>query len=224
MPPSAISIRGPRRASVALMNNAHVLMVEIPDAKPGLAAQVPNAISIGRLAAAPMLIWLACIGDEQTFKWLLLAALLSDIADGLIARGFHLTTTLGAKLDSIADKLTSIAALAGLVAFRLSFVNERWPALATVIGFYVLSDLTALWRYGRLASFHTYLARAAAYAQGIFIMTLFIWGLQPWMLWAMVALSVAAYCEEIAITAWILPTWRANVRGIYWLMQEGRAS
>jgi CDP-diacylglycerol--glycerol-3-phosphate 3-phosphatidyltransferase len=203
-------------------NNAEAIMHETNDTKPGLIGQVPNAISLARLMAAPILFWLAYVGNEPFFKWLLLAALLSDIADGLIARTFNLVTVPGAKLDSMADLLTSAAAVAGLIAFQLTFMREHWLALAIVIGLYVLSDAAALTRYGRLASFHTYLSRAAAYAQGIFVITLFLWGCQEWMLRVLVALSIAAYFEEIAIIVWMLPKWRANVRGIYWLMREAR--
>ena len=187
-----------------------------------IAGQIPNALSIMRIVAAPALIALAIAGCERAFTWLLLAALLSDIADGLIARSFHLVTIVGAKLDSIADQLTTAAAVVGLMAFQLSVLHEHWLALLIVVGFYLASDLAAFWRYRRLASFHTYLARAAAYAQGIFVMTLFIWGYHGWMLRVTVALSVAAYCEEIVIIGWILPGWRANVRGLYWLIEEAR--
>lgn len=187
-------------------------------------AWIPNGLSLARLFASPILLWPAFAGDERTFTWLLLAALLSDIADGLIARIFHLETVLGARLDSIADQLTTVAALVGLLTLRSSVMRRHWLAFAIVGGCYVASDLAALRRYRRLASFHTYLSRVAAYAQGIFVMTLFIWSYQEWMLRLMVAISVAAYCEEIAIVTWILPEWRANVRGILWLEREGRAS
>src|SRR5271169_4559558 len=93
----------PYGASVRLMDGkAEAVMDDSSGTKPGLLAKVPNAISLTRLAAAPILFWLAYAGNERSFKWLLLAALLSDIADGLIARTFHLVTVLGAKLDSIA--------------------------------------------------------------------------------------------------------------------------
>jgi CDP-diacylglycerol--glycerol-3-phosphate 3-phosphatidyltransferase len=91
----------------------------------------------------------------------------------------------------------------------------------TVVVAYATSDLGGVWRFGRLASLHTYASRAAAYAQGIFVMTLFLFGLNRWLLAAMVAISVAAYCEELAIIFWALPEWRADVRGLYWLLARG---
>ena len=184
-------------------------------------AQIPNAISLARLTATPVLLAMALVGERRMFTWLLLGCLLSDILDGAIARGFELTSPMGARLDSMADLATCIAAVAGLFAFQRNFIHAHSIALLTVVVAYAASDLGALWRFGRLASLHTYASRAAAYAQGIFVMTLFLFGFNRWLLAAMVAISVAAYCEELAIIFCVLPEWRADVRGIYWLVREG---
>jgi CDP-diacylglycerol--glycerol-3-phosphate 3-phosphatidyltransferase len=103
-------------------------------------------------------------------------------------------------------------------------MHEHWLALATVVSLYVMSDIAALWRFGRIASLHTYLSRAAAYTQGVFIMTRFIWGYQEWLLRSMVAISVAAYSEELVIILRVLPEWRVNVRGLWWLRRKGAQS
>ena len=186
-----------------------------------IVAQIPNAISLARLAATPVMLAIALAGERHTFTWLLFGCLLSDILDGIIARGFDLTSPLGARLDSIADLATCIAAVVGLFAFQQDFIHAHSIALITVVVAYAAADLGALWRFGRLASLHTYSSRAAAYAQGIFVMALFVFGFNRWLLAAMVTISVAAYCEELAVLAWALPEWRANVRGLYWLLREG---
>jgi CDP-diacylglycerol--glycerol-3-phosphate 3-phosphatidyltransferase len=185
-----------------------------------ITAQVPNAISLARLAAGPFLLWMAYAEEPHGFRWLLLICLLSDIADGLIARRFQLTSVLGARLDSTADQLTTVAALAGLFAFEANVLRDHWLAFTSVVVFYLASDAAAVMRYGKIASFHTLLARAAAYAQGIFIMTLLFGSYREWLMNLMVAVSHAAYFEEIAIIAWVLPQWRADVRGRYWLLAK----
>jgi phosphatidylglycerophosphate synthase len=203
------------------MTNAATVIQADSRVAGGWFAQVPNAISILRLSAALPLVVLAYDCDKTAFTSLLLGSLVSDIADGFIARAFHLTTVLGAKLDSIADQLTSIAAVAGLFAFELTVMREHWLAFAMVVSLYLTIDVAALWQFGRIASLHTYLSRIAAYMQGIFIMTLLIWGYQVWTLRAMVAISIAAYCEELVIILRVLPEWRANVRGLWWLLRQG---
>ena len=56
---------------------------------------VPNALSIARIGASPVLVALAFAGAGSTYTWLLIAALASDIADGLIARLFKLLLVQG---------------------------------------------------------------------------------------------------------------------------------
>ena len=68
-------------------------------------------------------------GRRELFQWLLLACLLSDILDGLIARMFHLSSPLGAFLDSTADMLLSIIAVLGLFAFQKEFLAAHFAPL-----------------------------------------------------------------------------------------------
>ena len=138
--------------------------------------QLPNAISSARLLATPILLFAALARHEDLFKWLLLACMVSDILDGLIARIFHLRSPLGARLDSTADMIVFVIGLLGLYIFQGRVLAEHWRPLAFIVALYVLEAAGALWRYGKISSFHTILVRIAAYAQGIFVMSLFLWG------------------------------------------------
>jgi cardiolipin synthase len=86
---------------------------------------IPNALSIARILAAPVLVALAAAGNEVAFTWILVPALLSDIADGLIARVFHLQSPLGAMLDSTADLLLLFAAFYGAWVFYPGVVADH---------------------------------------------------------------------------------------------------
>ena len=182
--------------------------------------RVPNVISGARIAAVPVLVLLAFAHDEGLFGALMLAALVSDIADGLIARSFGLTSPLGATLDSTADALLFPAAAYGAWVFHPQVVQDYAIALALVIGLALLEHATALLRYGRLSSFHTYLSRIAAYALGFFIATLFLVGFVAWLLWVALTLAAAASMEEFLLL-WRLPCWRSDVKGLWWLLREG---
>jgi phosphatidylglycerophosphate synthase len=183
------------------------------------AANVPNAISAARLAAAPVLLAAALRGQQDVFTWLLLACLLSDITDGLIARGFAITSELGARLDSAADMAIFSVAIFGVFVFQADFVARHYPPVAFVIGLYGAEVTAALARYGRISSFHTFLTRLSAYAQGGFVMSLFLWGYSGALFWPAISISVLAYAEELAIV-WLLPQWEADVRGLYWVVQR----
>lgn len=178
---------------------------------------LPNALSVARIAASPLLLVLGAIGAEAAFAWLLVLALLTDIADGLIARLCQLQSKLGAFLDSIADMLLLFTALYGMWVFHRPIVEEHWIAGAVFIGSWVTEAVAALVRYGRLSSFHTYVCKVAGYLLGIFIGTLFIFGFVPWLLYFAVAVSVLGNLEELVLLA-LLPEWRADVRGLWWVI------
>ena len=86
---------------------------------PGRSANwnLPNAITIVRIAAAPLLFWmlLADGGDDGWLRWaaaaVFILAIATDGIDGHIARSRGLVTDLGKILDPIADKLLTSGAL-----------------------------------------------------------------------------------------------------------------
>ena len=183
--------------------------------------QVPNTLSLARLLAVPVLAAFAALGRETAFTWVLIPALLSDIADGLIARLYGLESRLGAMLDSVADTLLMFVSLYGLWAFFPEVVKDHAWLVGTAVGLWLLEDVLALARYRRLSSFHTYLSKIVANLLGFFIGWLFLFGFEPWMLYLAMGASILASLEEIALVAW-LPKWRADVRGLWWVWREGR--
>jgi cardiolipin synthase len=184
----------------------------------------PNAISIARLCATVFLLSAVFHRDMDLFKWLLLACLLSDILDGLIARAFHLTSKLGAALDSAADMLTMLIGLFGVWIFQRTFVHEHMAGVLIVAVFYVAEIVAAVFRYGRLSSFHTLLDRVAAYAGGIFVMSLFLWGYHGWLFQLTVLVYIVSLTEEMMLIC-ILPAWKTDVGNIFRVLAErGRQS
>ncbi len=182
---------------------------------------VPNLLSAARIGATPVLGYFAAAGAEQKFTWVLVPALLSDIADGFVARRFGLTSPLGALLDSIGDALLFVVAMFGVWAFFPGFLQLHAAAGLLLLGCWIIEILAALIRYRRLSSFHTYASKFAGYLLGFSVGVLFVWGLPPALLYAAVAVSVMANVEELALI-WALPEWRANVRGLYWVLRERR--
>jgi phosphatidylglycerophosphate synthase len=186
-----------------------------------LLRQIPNLISAARIGATPVLGYFAAEGAEHYFTWVLVPALLSDIADGFIARRFGLTSRLGAMLDSIGDALLFLAALFGLYMFYPRFIDEHALACLLLVGSWTVEIIAALVRYRRLSSFHTYASKAAAYLLGLSIGVLFVWGLPQALFYVAVAVSVAANLEELVLI-WLLPTWQNDVRGLYWVLRDRR--
>jgi CDP-diacylglycerol--glycerol-3-phosphate 3-phosphatidyltransferase len=176
----------------------------------------PNALSAMRIACAPLMLLCAVMGFERAFTWLLLPALLTDAADGWLARGLGVQSKLGARLDSLGDSLVWYAGLAGLFAFQREVLAAHALLFGAVVAAWILESVLACLRYRRLSSFHTRLSKLAGVLLSVYVVALFLWGhWQPLLLIA-AAVSVLASLEEMVLLA-LLPQWRSDVPGVCWL-------
>jgi len=73
-------------------------------------AALPNLISLARLLAVPLAVWLIVSDRLGVAFWLFAAAGVSDALDGFLAKHYGLQSELGGYLDPLADKalLTSV--------------------------------------------------------------------------------------------------------------------
>jgi len=193
--------------------------MEATDRRPLVLRQLPNALSAIRILCAPVLLLLAITGYQVAFTWVLVVALLTDVADGWIARGFGLQSRLGARLDTVGDSLIWYAALAGLIAFQRDVLAMHAGLIGAVVCFWILESVLAWLRYRRLSSFHTYLSKAAGVLLSVWIGVLFVLGHQPWLLGVAAALSILANLEEMLLIG-LLPQWRSDVKGAWWVLRD----
>lgn len=74
------------------------------------ASQLPNLITLARIALAPAFVLLLNDGDYLVALIVFAVAGLSDGLDGFIAKRFHYQSRLGAILDPAADKILLVSA------------------------------------------------------------------------------------------------------------------
>jgi CDP-diacylglycerol--glycerol-3-phosphate 3-phosphatidyltransferase len=88
---------------------------------------LPNAITIGRIFAAPFVAWLPFI-DSWSMRLagfvLFVVVAVSDYYDGMLARTRNLVTNLGKQLDPLADKLFLVATFVPMYVL----MERRWAA------------------------------------------------------------------------------------------------
>lgn len=91
---------------------------------------LPNTITVLRVGVVPVLLlfpWLPGRFASQVIAWLFIAAALSDLVDGWLARRGEQVTRIGKLLDPLADKLVVATALIVLL------VMGRIPVWGTVM-------------------------------------------------------------------------------------------
>jgi CDP-diacylglycerol--glycerol-3-phosphate 3-phosphatidyltransferase len=98
---------------------------------------LPNAISLGRIAAAPLVALLpfASAWELKLAGFVLfLAAAISDYYDGVLARTRNLVTDLGKLLDPLADKLLLVATLVPMYLLMSGRGTQLSMAFVTPFG------------------------------------------------------------------------------------------
>jgi cardiolipin synthase len=99
---------------------------------------LPNILTYARIAAVPVVVallyWQSILGGELWLRWVALAVFiaagLTDILDGYLARMWGQQSSLGRMLDPIADKLLVASSLLILAA---GTTIRGWALLAAVI-------------------------------------------------------------------------------------------
>lgn len=177
-------------------------------------------LTLYRLVAAPFLVFLLLCKELDIFKWLLPLSFFTDLIDGFLARKYKVTSVSGARVDSVADDLTVLAAILGIVLYRPDFLLSELSIVSIIIVFYIIQNGLALVRYRKLTSFHTYTAKTAALFQGLFLV-LFYFLPEPQLelFYVVAALTIADLAEEILLVL-VLSEWEADVKGLYWAMKK----
>lgn len=135
---------------------------------------IPNLLSAFRLVLIPVFLWTYCIREEYLVTaGLLLLSGLTDLADGFIARRFHMVSNLGKMLDPVADKLTQAVALGCLLTrfpavWWLMAVLVIKEALMAAMGIFVIRRTGVVYS----AAWHGKLAACILYAV---ILTHIVW-------------------------------------------------
>ena len=161
---------------------------------------LPNTISMCRLAFIPVLWWLALQGEAAWVGIGIMAALLSDIIDGQLARRLNQVTKLGSQLDSLADNLLVPSTIVWLLMLRpevLAGYNQIATLAATVI--YVVFLAIGYIRFSRFANLHLYSGKASGVIGTLFMLDAFIFGFHPMMFYLAIGVFTLANCEGLLL-------------------------
>lgn len=165
----------------------------------GVTWNIANGLSAFRLASAPLLLVFVGMGERGWYLGWFAVAWVTDFLDGQLARRLNLRTDFGAKLDLWADVavlLTLPVALA--VLWPPLLWGERWW-IAAALAAYAASAGVAFWKFGALASYHTWLGKTAVLVLAVGAMVAMA-GWASWPLRLGIQMITAAILEEIVIS------------------------
>lgn len=174
---------------------------------------IPLALTIFRICSAPALMVLAAMGKERFFLWLAIAALLSDVLDGALARRLGASSETGRLLDSWADLLIALVSFAGATLLWPDTMRQEAGYFALVLAALVIPNAWGLLRFRRLLGYHTVSAKSSGVLLATGAVLLFT-GLTPvpFRVASFVELAVAA--EYIAISL-VIPEWTGEMKSVW---------
>ena len=181
-----------------------------------------NGITLYRIVAAPFLLILIFTGQYDIFKWLLGVSFFTDLVDGYLARKYKVTSVPGTRLDSIGDDLTVLVGLVALFVLKLAFIKQHVIVFIILFALFFVQTVFAFIRYRKMTSFHTYLAKTAALLQGVFLLVTFFTAEPNLILFYVAAIITMLELTEEIILVSLLKHWKANVKGIYWVLKQSR--
>jgi CDP-diacylglycerol--glycerol-3-phosphate 3-phosphatidyltransferase len=183
---------------------------------------VPNVICLLRGLGTGPLLWAASRGHRDIFLWLMIFLLLSDWLDGKLATILDQRTTLGSRLDSVADALMYAAIALSFWWLERDAIRDQTGWIVAVLASWSASVAVGLVRFRRLPSYHTWAAKISWFGAACAALYLLLAGdpvLLPW------ALGLAVFTNLHAVAVGLsLPRWEADVWSLReaWRMRRGK--
>ena len=184
--------------------------------QPGTRLTLADRITVSRMLAAPLLPLVALGGATELFTGLVAYGLATDAIDGTVARALNHHSPRGAQLDSQADAIFYSASLLGLAVLFPAQLAAEWSLATVALLAYVGPMVAALYKFGRLTSYHTILDRVSLV---MLAPALFIWLWFDTILYLRIAVAVLVISavEELLMT-WNLQEPRDNVAHLFRLL------
>ena len=160
-------------------------------------AWVPNALTVARLAALPLLlaVLIAEDGTTSTLAWAIFSVTaITDFLDGWLARRLGAESTFGRIADPLADRLLVGVGLVGVIL--LGSVPLAAPVILIVRDVAIIAGAVALLRAG--IDLRVDMAGKISSALTMTATGFAIWLDQAWvpaLMWAAVALALATFAN-----------------------------
>lgn len=139
-----------------------------------MSLNIPNSLSLFRIISAPFLVLIGWLEMPTLFYILFGLMLLSDALDGIIARRLDQTSEFGSRLDSYGDILTYLTTPLAVWYLWPDLIKDELYYIIAAIIIYILPAVFTLLKFGKLASYHTWLTKISAVVMSVGVVVLLV--------------------------------------------------
>jgi CDP-diacylglycerol--glycerol-3-phosphate 3-phosphatidyltransferase len=176
---------------------------KIPWSMVGCRAALGAAIAVAGHMAHPQA-WLGAM---------IAAGFLSDVCDGILARRWGTETPALRMADSAADTIFYMGVLAAIIERHWIVLRDRWALLAVLLTLEVLRALFDWIKFRRMASYHSYAAKAWGILLALAVLAALCFDRGYWLV--TIALAWGIVCDlEGLVMSMLLPEWTHDVKSL----------
>jgi phosphatidylglycerophosphate synthase len=173
---------------------------------------IPWAMAAGRAALGPMLIAGAgCAWSPLMLAGIVVTALVSDIFDGVLARRWGCDTAGVRLFDSMMDTVFYLCVAAAMWVGRPEVLRGNARLLGGLLALEVVRFGFDLVKFGKAASYHSYLAKTWGLVMAVAVTAVFATGHTNGLVPVALGLGIACNLEGLAMSV-VLPVWRRDVK------------
>jgi phosphatidylglycerophosphate synthase len=176
---------------------------------------IPWFMVFFRVFMAPIMVFLA-LKDPHPQAWMgsiIIAACLSDIFDGILARRWGTENTPLRVSDTIADTLFYLSVLATVLILHREVLLQSLLLLTVLLSLEALRIAIDWMKFRRMASYHTYSAKLWGLSLAAASVAVLTFDSSLWLLTLTLFLGILCDLEGLTIS-FILPVWTRDVKTI----------
>ena len=180
-----------------------------------LVRRLPFVLTTLRLALAPVLLWIVRDGTAGLpYVAIILAAFVSDIFDGVIARKVGVSTAGLRRYDSRTDLIFYATAAWTVWLVHPEEVRQVAPLLAVLIALELVRPAFDIAKFGKQSSYHSYSAKTFGVAVALALILLMGFGIGGIFITIAVILGIVADIEGLTMSL-MLSEWTHDVKSVF---------
>lgn len=186
--------------------------------------RLPMALTLLRGVLGPVVLALAFLRPVPlAFAACLVAALLSDYYDGVLARRLGIATPSLRRLDSAVDSVFYLCALVAAWHLHAALLRPYLAPLAVLLAVEAIRYAVDFRKFGKEASYHMWSSKLWGLALFAGFFVVLVRGEAGWPVATAIYLGIAADLEGLAISA-VLPRWQSDVPTLLHAIRRSRGS